>query len=94
MNGSHARPSRPRYGECHGGRTGRSAMTTIASRSASDEAALIRDAAERVLAGMSVSSIARDWNAREIPTAKGAVHGWTATTVAGILRNPRVDRPA
>src|SRR5439155_10983707 len=28
--------------------------------------------------------------ARDLPTAKGALHGWTATTVAGILRNPRV----
>src|SRR5712691_5969790 len=54
------------------------------------EAALIRDAAERVLAGDTVPSIARDWNARAIPTSQGAAHGWSATTIAGILRNPRI----
>jgi site-specific DNA recombinase len=55
-----------------------------------DEAALVRDAAARVLGGETVPSIAREWNARGIPTPQGATHGWSATTVAGILRNPRI----
>jgi DNA invertase Pin-like site-specific DNA recombinase len=55
-----------------------------------DEATLIRDAVERVLRGETVPSIARDWNAREIPSPQQAAHGWSATTVKGILRNPRI----
>jgi site-specific DNA recombinase len=55
-----------------------------------EEAALIRDAAERVLAGATVPSIAREWNARGIPTPQAAPHGWSATTITGILRNPRL----
>src|SRR5207244_2854749 len=42
-----------------------------------EEADLIREAAQRVLDGASVSSIAREWNAREIPTVQNAAHGWT-----------------
>ncbi len=55
-----------------------------------DEAELIREAAQRILDGASVSSIARDWNERMVPTVQNAKHGWTPTSVAGILRNPRV----
>jgi site-specific DNA recombinase len=55
-----------------------------------DEAALIRDAVQRVLDGTKVPSIARDWNQRKIPTPQGAEHGWSTPTVAGILRNPRI----
>jgi DNA invertase Pin-like site-specific DNA recombinase len=55
-----------------------------------EEAALIKDAAERVLRGETVPAIARDWNARGLPSPQGAAHGWSATTVMGILRNPRI----
>jgi site-specific DNA recombinase len=55
-----------------------------------DEAALIRDAVERVLAGATVPSIAREWNARGVPTPQAATHGWSAMTITGILRNPRI----
>jgi DNA invertase Pin-like site-specific DNA recombinase len=55
-----------------------------------DEAALIKDAVERVLCGESLPSIARDWNARGIPAPQGAKHGWSGTAVAGVLRNPRI----
>lgn len=55
-----------------------------------DEAALIREAARRVAAGETVPSVARDWNRRGIPSPQGARHGWSATTVAGVLRNPRL----
>jgi DNA invertase Pin-like site-specific DNA recombinase len=55
-----------------------------------DEAALIKDAVERVLDGVTVPSIARDWNNRGLPSPQGAAHGWSAATVMGILRNPRI----
>jgi DNA invertase Pin-like site-specific DNA recombinase len=55
-----------------------------------EEADLIRAATERILDGASVSSVAREWNAREVPTVQNAKHGWTSTSVAGVLRNPRV----
>jgi DNA invertase Pin-like site-specific DNA recombinase len=55
-----------------------------------DEAALIKDAVERVLDGVTVPSIARDWNARGLPSPQGAAYGWSSTTVMGILRNPRI----
>jgi len=55
-----------------------------------DEAALIKDAVERVLAGVSLPSIARDWNARGISTPQGALRGWSGTSVVEVLRNPRI----
>src|SRR5262249_46334926 len=55
-----------------------------------EEAVLLRDAGGRVMAGDSFDSIARDWNARSIPTPQRAPHGWSAMTVAGILRNPGI----
>ncbi|NQV06171.1 recombinase family protein [bacterium] len=55
-----------------------------------EEAVLIREAAQRVLAGETVPSVARDWNARGIPTAQNAKYGWSAATLAGVLRNPRL----
>jgi DNA invertase Pin-like site-specific DNA recombinase len=54
------------------------------------EAELIRDAARRVLAGETVPAIARDWNARRIPTPQAAPLGWSTTSVVTILRNPRI----
>ncbi|HWS45342.1 MAG TPA: recombinase family protein [Acidimicrobiia bacterium] len=55
-----------------------------------DEAALIKDAVARVLAGVTVPSIARDWNGRGIASPQGATYGWSAATVMGVLRNPRI----
>ena len=55
-----------------------------------DEAELIREAARRVGAGETVPSVARDWNQRGIASPQGARHGWSATTVMGVLRNPRI----
>jgi DNA invertase Pin-like site-specific DNA recombinase len=55
-----------------------------------DEAALIKDAVERVLCGETVPSIAREWNARGVSTPQGAALGWSSTAVAGMLRNPRL----
>ncbi|HWS45965.1 MAG TPA: recombinase family protein [Acidimicrobiia bacterium] len=55
-----------------------------------DEAALIKDAVERVLAGVSLPSIARDWNALGISTPQGALRGWSGTSVVEVLRNPRI----
>lgn len=54
------------------------------------EAKLIREAASRVLAGETVPAVARDWNRRGIPSPQAARYGWSATTVMGVLRNPRI----
>jgi DNA invertase Pin-like site-specific DNA recombinase len=54
------------------------------------EAGLIRDAAQRVLDGQTVASVARDWNAQGIPTPQGGERGWSGTGLAEMLRNPRI----
>lgn len=53
-----------------------------------DEAALLRDAAERILAGESLTSLAREWNRQGIPTARG--NAWTPTSLRKTLTGPRV----
>jgi site-specific DNA recombinase len=53
-----------------------------------DEAALVREAADRFLAGESTRSIARDWNRRGIPTPANAKNGWGLEQVRRILANP------
>ncbi len=55
-----------------------------------DEAALIREAAGRVLAGETTPAIAADWNRRGIPSPQQARHGWSGPTLKGILRSPRL----
>jgi DNA invertase Pin-like site-specific DNA recombinase len=55
-----------------------------------EEAELIRHAVDLVLDGVTVMSIANAWNDKGIPTAQGAPNGWSTSTVAGILRNPRL----
>jgi len=52
------------------------------------EAALIREAAERVLAGETLREIATDWNDRKIPTATGKT--WHIPTLRGFLASPRL----
>jgi len=54
-----------------------------------EEAALIREATQRVLAGEQVASIVSDWNRRGVPTAEGAAQWWHAGLMQ-ILRNPRL----
>ncbi len=54
-----------------------------------EEAALIREAAKRVLAGETVPSVCRDWNVRGIPAVHNP-HGWAATSLVNILRSPRI----
>lgn len=54
------------------------------------EVALVREAAKRLMAGESASTIAKDWNARGFATAQGAARGWSAPAVYSILRNPRI----
>jgi DNA invertase Pin-like site-specific DNA recombinase len=55
-----------------------------------DEAELVREAGQWVLDGATITSIARDWNARGVPTRQGAEHGWSASSLTAILRNPRL----
>jgi hypothetical protein len=53
-----------------------------------DEAKLVEEAAERVLAGESVWSICGDWNARQVATVTG--RPWTVQTLTSILRSGRI----
>jgi DNA invertase Pin-like site-specific DNA recombinase len=53
-----------------------------------DEAALIREAAERLLAGESLRSIALDWNDRGEDTVSGGL--WTSTVIRGVMKSPRI----
>ena len=55
------------------------------------EAELIRSAAEAVLAGKSLRSVVRDWNATEHRTDRQAKAGnvWTHRSVRAVLLNPR-----
>jgi DNA invertase Pin-like site-specific DNA recombinase len=54
------------------------------------EAALLRAAAQRLLDGGTTASIARDWNARQIPMPQGGTRGWSSTSIVPLLRNPRI----
>jgi len=53
------------------------------------EAARIREAAERVLAGESARLIAKDWNEREVPTPHGG-ELWNQGNLKRILISPRI----
>jgi site-specific DNA recombinase len=55
-----------------------------------DEAAIVRDCAERFLAGDSLRSICADLNRREIPTTTGK-SGWNAQTLRRILGSGRIS---
>lgn len=52
------------------------------------EAELIREATKKVVAGVRLRSIARDWNDRNIGTVTGK--SWTTTILRQILTNPRL----
>jgi DNA invertase Pin-like site-specific DNA recombinase len=54
-----------------------------------EEAAILRDAARRVLAGESVRSIVRDLNERGVPTVRGK--RWSTGSLGGILTRPTVN---
>jgi len=51
------------------------------------EAELIREAYREVLAGCSLSEVARRWNAAGVTTARG--NRWNQAAVTGLLRSPR-----
>jgi site-specific DNA recombinase len=57
------------------------------------EAAVIRQAYDDILAGVSLAQIARDWNAAGLltpqQTRRGEPSHWIATTARGVLTNPR-----
>ena len=63
------------------------------------EADIIREAADRVLAGEWVGAIAADLNTRGVPTVRGGAGQWRAQTLIRTLTSPTVagrrgDRPA
>ena len=53
-----------------------------------EERILVREAAERVLAGHGLMTIARDWNRRGVPGATAAQ--WTAKTLRKVLLSARI----
>ena len=53
-----------------------------------DEAELIREAADRLLHGAGVGTIAREWNEAGVATVTGAP--WSSTTVKRLLTSPRI----
>ncbi|MBI4260595.1 MAG: recombinase family protein [Actinobacteria bacterium] len=57
-------------------------------RPVEEQARLVRDAAERVLAGASLLSICRDWNARGLRTSAGMP--WNAKTLRVLLESERI----
>lgn len=52
------------------------------------EAALVKDAVARVLAGESLASIAADWNDRKVTTRQGG--RWRGADLGRMLKNPRL----
>lgn len=60
------------------------------------EAEAIRDGARRILSGMSVRSVATDWNERGLRSAIALTKGgtrnaqWSATGVSRLMQNPRL----
>ncbi len=58
-----------------------------------EEAAAIREAARRVLAGDTLSAVVRDWNERGLTTTNGGP--WRVNSLSSLLVHPRlVDSPA
>jgi site-specific DNA recombinase len=53
------------------------------------EAVIVREIRDRVLAGDSLSSIARDLTQRGVPTVRGAEIGWRARTVHSVITKAR-----
>lgn len=53
-----------------------------------EEATLVREAAERVLAGEAIHAVCRDWNERQVATARGGQ--WRPPTLLRILKAPSV----
>lgn len=53
-----------------------------------EERVLVREAAERLLAGHGLMTIAKDWNRRGVPGA--TEHPWTAKTLRKVLLSARI----
>jgi site-specific DNA recombinase len=53
-----------------------------------NEAALIRQAVDDVLAGVTITAIAKRWNEAGVPQTRGGA-GWHPTTILSVLRSPR-----
>lgn len=77
-----------KQGAVPGGGTRAFGYTLDRSGIAPEEATAIREAAERVLAGDSLGSIARDWNARGLRTVNG--NEWRPQALGRMLRSPHL----
>lgn len=62
--------------------------TSTRDQIVSEEAAAIREAARRVLAGDTVSAVVRDWNTAGIPAVRGGQ--WTRRSLLNVLTHPRI----
>jgi len=83
-----AKLEQARNGEPHGGGIRPFGLTLDRRAIVEDEAALIRAAAEAVLDGETMSSVARAWNDAGVTTTKG--NRWSVTTVRRLLAAPHV----
>jgi DNA invertase Pin-like site-specific DNA recombinase len=55
-----------------------------------EEAAVLREIRDRILAGDSLSGIARDLTARGVPTVRGSARGWHARSVHSAITKARI----
>ena len=78
-----------RNGRAHGGGTRPFGFLADKVTVNEAEAVLIKEAAQRVLAGESLRAVVADWNAREIPTSSARTR-WSPTTLKGVLISPRL----
>lgn len=53
-----------------------------------DQAAVVREAAQRVLAGETPYAVAQDFNTRGVPTPRGGQHGWDLIQIKRLCVNP------
>lgn len=87
-------------GRRHGGGSRHFGYLPDHSNIDADEAALVRQAARRVLAGESIRSICADWTAKGVPTVNGGAWSQTslkrtltAASIAGLREHRGIIRP-
>jgi DNA invertase Pin-like site-specific DNA recombinase len=83
-----AAEGRPRGGLEYGYRPGRNGRGEATLEVVPEQAAVIREVADRLSAGWSLAAVAKDLNARGVPTLRG--RQWGATTVRRMISKPTV----
>lgn len=77
-----------KLGRHHGGGSRAFGLSADWSKVKADEAELVHEGADRVLAGETLRGVAMDWNARGIRTPKGGE--WRPETLRQMLVSPRI----